>query len=198
MIVRLTEKSPFCTIGSYSFSMGQPELDVDVDSLTPEHKTQLLYNINRGVLTTSEDISGLQPDKQDVVAPPKIVQQEIVNKVTMADQKQAWEVEQKELNALLRKTISTIKKETKDFRLGRLRRLLELEKKQKNRKSLVSFITDHLNMLQAQTTAVVQGQDVGGMVQPDPQAVSTQVSDIVESDEETVVLPQQVLNQLGD
>ena len=77
------------------------------------------------------------------------------------------------------------------------RRPLELEQEGKNRKKLLEFFSKRLEQ---HTEQVAEAKGTGGDLEAQEriqaETLSTQLTDIVESDEEQVVLPQEVLNQL--
>lgn len=192
-----TDKSTFLTIGPFAFTYAQTLHDVDWEGLDEELKKQFLYNARRGTLKTDE------PDKlKDIVeaAPkPAFVPANVVplQQPQIQEAPDPIEEDLKTLKALLKKSVSTIKKESRDFRVARLRKLLELEEDGKNRKSLVGFLQERLDVHQAGVSKLVGMDDIEGMYADDPEAArSTQVGDIVESEEEQLILSQEVLNQL--
>ena len=212
-----TEKSPFCSIGPFSFTFGQQECDIDVDQLPDEYKKQLLYNINRGTLLTEdkEALASLVSSMQQATPVPVEqipIQHNQVSQRAEAPVKDPIKEDLKPLRALLRGTVATVKKEAATYSIGRLRKLLELEKDLKNRKSVVTFLEEQLERHQNAVKAVVIGEDTGPVNQGDPFAQSTQITDIVESEEEEVtfrqgdlpdedgdlLLSQEVLNKLEE
>ena len=212
------EKSPFCTIGPFSWTFAQTEHDVDVDELPAEYRKQLLYNINRGVLKT-KDREGLkalagamQPSTPVPLEQIPIKYQDVAQKAS-ALVKDPIKEDLKPLRALLRQNVTTVKKEAAGYSAGRIRKLLELEKEGKKRKSVISFLAESLEKHELAVMNAVGTEEDTIFNQADPFAKSTQVSDIVESESETVVfspddvetseeggllLTQQVLNQLDE
>jgi hypothetical protein len=190
------EKSPFCTIGGYSFTFGTPEHDIDIDQLLDAQKKQLLYNIARGTLQTDEpykDILGHTKFTPLVPAEVKPIQATDVAD-SMDD---ILERQIKLMKRILTGTIPSVKKEAASMRLGNLRRLMELEQKSKNRKKLISFFEKRLAS-HTEEVKLFKGseelEDSEDKVKTDQ--LSTQLTDIVESDEGLIVLPQEVLNQI--
>jgi hypothetical protein len=193
-----TDKQSFCTIGTYSFTWGQTTHDVDIDALTPELRKQFLYNLKRGVLTSEgkaiEELSEAEAQPASVEIPVKVPR---APQPIMSDTERLKE-DLKSLRSLLNLNISSIKAEAINFRVARLRKLLELERTGKNRKGLVAFLDDILEDHNSTVLEVIGDNDVIGQHSEDPIAASTQVTDIVESDEEELTLSLEVLNQLGD
>lgn len=189
MLVKLNEeKAPFCQIGSYYLTFGEPgPHDIDVDSLTEEQKKQLAYNVKRGVLETDEDVNDLLDTPVQYSTP----EERPIQKVQPIQAKTPDEIiadDIKELRALLRRKIPEVKKVAQDMRPARLKRLLELERETKARKGIMIFLNDLLALHESTVAARVGQDDVGGKHQIDLHAVSTQVSDIVESEEEEVTI----------
>lgn len=193
-----TDKSPFCTIGQYSFTYAEPAHDIELESLSDELKKQLMYNLRREVLFTEEK-EKIQEIVESAPAPRFVTPAEVpLVKPEIQQTDDPVEEDLKSLRALLKGSVATIKRESKDFRVARLRKLRSLEEAGKNRKSLVTFLQEQLIQHQASVASVVAGPDIVGMHALDPQGLSTQVGDIVESEGEELVLSQDVLNQLGD
>ena len=172
--------------------MAQPKHDVDVEQLPPEYKKQVLYNINRGVLKT-RDREGLktlagaiQPFTPVPLEQIPIKYQEVAKR-SAAPVTDPMVADLKPLRALLRQTIPTIKKEAAVYGVSRLRKLLELEKGGKKRKGIVQFLTEQLEKHELDVVSMLGQVKETSFHQQDPFAKSTQVSDIVESEEETVV-----------
>jgi len=205
-----TEKSPFCTIGPFAFSLGNESYDIEVDPLPDDYKKQLLYNLNRGVLLSDdkEGIASLSGTIQRATPIPQEqvpIQHDKVSKKVNTIPKDAVEQDLKPLKALLRKTVSTVKKEAAGMTPSQVRKLLELEKGLKNRKSIINFLSDILEKheLSVMSSLGEEEENLPTVVDPltvDPRR-STQVSDIVESDVESISFPQGNLVQqevLGD
>lgn len=204
-----TEKSPFCTVGPFSFTIGQEEHDIDVEKMPDEYRKQLLYNATRGVLKTDdkEGLAALAGAMQPTtpippVAAPIQYQQvaQRVNKVV----KDPIQQDLKPLRALLRKTVATVKKEAASFPPNQLRKLMDLEEDGKNRKSVISFIQERLDQLQKEVAANIGVQDGDEdeykMFEPmatDPNW-STQVSDIVESEQVQVTFGEEQLKKAAE
>ena len=190
------EKSPFCTVGPYSFTFGQEEHEIDVDQLPDPLKRQLLYNINRGVLLSNDEngLAALAGAMQPVTPVPQEqvpIQYQKVAEAVRVPVKDPIQEDLKPLRALLRKTVATVKKESASYSVGKLRKLLELEKDGKNRKSVISFLKEYLEKHELSVVARVGPPDDDDSYKTldrlsiDPRR-STQVSDIVESEEEQV------------
>lgn len=209
-----TEKSSFCIIGSYSFTFGQTEYDVDPETLSPDLRKQFIYNLRRGVLLTKEAgaLERLLEDEVQIEAPATPAQQPQVLQPILSDS-QRIEEDLKQLRKTLAGNIASVKAEAVNFRVARLRKLLELEKEGKARKSLISFLSELLDQHSSSVLSAVGSEDIGDSHQVDPQATSTQITDIVESEGEEIsfslddvqeseegelVLTQDILNQVGD
>lgn len=203
-----TEKSPFCTVGPFSFTFGQEEHEIDVDQMPDEYKKQLLYNVNRGVLLTEDrqGLAALAGAMQPVTPVPQEqvpIQYQKVAQVVSTPVKDPIKEDLKPLRTLLRQTVTTVKKEATTLSPGRLRKLLELEEDSKNRKSVVSFLKERLKQHEKAVAARVGAPDekdeykLLGALAKDPLR-STQVSDIVESEEVQVTFGEDDLQDAGE
>lgn len=192
------EKSPFCTIGPYSFTYGEPEHEVLVDELSEELKKQLLYNIRREVLKTDDkqavrdladvpvSIPGLVPANVIPIRPADVIE-------SMED---TIDKNRKALKKILLSPIPSVKKEASVMRLGNLRRLMELEIEGKNRKKLISFFEKKLSAHTAEVTDAkgIEDMDPDDRVRVDQ--LSTQLTDVIVSEEKKLAIPEDVLNQI--
>ena len=210
-----SEKSPFCTIGPFSFSFAETVHEIDVDQLPDQYKQQLLYNVNRGVLET-DDKKGLKALAQAMQPVTPIPQEQIpikmgaVTKMAKSLTVDPIKADLKPLRALLRQGVASVKKIACDLSPGRLRKLLELEMSLKKRKGVISFLEKLLDKHELSVTAAIGSGDDIIFNQLDPHSRSTQVSDIVESDvevvtftqgdieEENLVLSPEVMSQLEE
>jgi hypothetical protein len=164
--------------------------------LSVEHSKQILYNINRGVLRTNDKdgftslMKAVQPITPIPLEQIPLQTKGVVQK-TQALVKDPIKENLKPLKALLRQNVSTVKKEVAVMSIGQIRKLLELEKETKNRKSvvncLISKLEEHeigvLNSVGVEDSLPVKED----LLKRDPMR-STQITDVVESEEETVVL----------
>lgn len=181
-----TDRSGFLTIGSQVFTYGDPgPRKIDVDGLSPEERRQFIYNINRGVLK-AKDIEGLVPEQPVAAAPQQALAQPAQPLQNAIDK--AVEEQYKKLKTLSGKAVASIKKEAVDLGANELQKLKTLELEGKKRKSVLGLIDELLEKHQSTVLANVGGDDVGAMFADDPQGTSTQVSEVVESDMEQVVL----------
>ena len=122
------EKHSMLFIGSVSLTSENPgPVTVDVDALTKEEAFQVLFNIQKGVLSATGDIETLQSKLNIEEAAPKV-------KVPVVDEKD------NKFKKILSKRVNTIKKEVVSLNVSDLRKVIDLEKSGKNRKSLVSFL----------------------------------------------------------
>ena len=192
-----TDKSPFLHVGPYSFTYETPEYEVVVNELPEELKKQILYNLRRGVLKTEdkEEIKNLMDVQPDTPVPANVIP------IRPADVAESMEdtidKNRKMLKKILLGTIPSVKKEAALLRLGNLRNLKELEEEGKNRKKLVDFFDKRLD---AHKTEVAEAKGTDDMNPGDRlniNVLSTQLSDIVESEEEQVFIPEEVLNNLN-
>ncbi len=191
------EKSPFCTIGPYSFTYGHPEHKVNTDKLTPEYKKQLLYNLRRDILRTEdkEAMTGLIDDPTPQgpalvavlpVSPDDVAEsmEDIVGKNTRV------------LKKILLGTIPSVKKEAAIMRLGNLRKLRELEEKGKNRKRLLDIFSKHLEIHTTEVMEAKGNEDLESIDMVSVSNLSTQLTNVVISEEEQITIPQEVLNRI--
>ncbi len=191
------DKTPFCTIGPYNFNYDEQKHDVDVDALEIEFKKQFLYNLRRGVLRT--DAPDAVTKLADVPVGTQSYMPAAVVPITEADVTDSMEniidKNLKVLKKILLGTIPSVKKEAATMRLGNLRKLVELEQEGKNRKKLITFFEQRL---EAHTSEVVQAKGSDDLEANDMVLVnklSTQLTDVVVSEEEEIAIPQEVLNQ---
>jgi len=192
------DRTGMCMIGTrLSFTWDNPgPIDIDVNKLTPEEVKQVVYNVNRGVLTVDpvDELQALVDKIPPATAlggapvahiPPVTPQQSL-------DPAKEIEDDIKKLNKLLLSSIDTIKKETRGFRAARLRRLRELETEGQKRDSLLVYLDELLKTYTASVAASVGNEDVGGKFAAHaPGSVSTQVGDVVESEMQEITFYQE-------
>jgi len=192
-----TDKSPFLTIGPYSFTFGTPEHNVAVEELNDELKKQFVYNIRRSVLKleNKEDIQKLlDVETPDTPMPANVIP---IRPTDVAqNMEDTIDKTVKILRGILKGTIPSVKKEAATLRLGSLRRLLELEQEGKNRKKLIEFFQKRLSAHRAEVVQAKGTEDMQPVDAVQVDTLSTQLSDIVESEEEQVLVPMEVLNEL--
>jgi hypothetical protein len=188
-----TDKSSFCTIGTFSFTFLEPGPQyVDLEQLTSEEIQQIYYNIKRNVLKT-DDVEKLETSLGIAKKPQYVTPNEvpITTPLKMDDRpslEAALEEDQKELKKILAGVTSSIKKQASSMRPGRLRKLLELEKKNKKRVGVIAFLTETVNQHVESVQNVFQGEDLIPEDGIKLSELSTQLEDIVESDVEEVIL----------
>jgi hypothetical protein len=178
-----SDKVPFCAIGTlYWTSVAPGPIEVNLKTLDKKEVQQIRYNLNRDVLLT-DDRSELDPYDNMVVnnqaasipSPPTMKLQD------------ALEIDRQELRRALEGRVPSVKKFAQELRPGRLRRLVDLEREGKNRKNLLEF----LNMLLTNHTETVKnflqhGEDLEPQDRIRLAQLSTQLSDIIESEKEEV------------
>jgi len=171
-------------------------VEVDISSLPDQAKQQLLYNLRRGVLATDTpelliDVTPLEGIVAKSYATPH--ERPITATEPIKDTEQLAEAQVKELKKLLKKTVPTIQAAMAQLRPGQMQALIELEKQGKSRKRL-------LETLEKQYAKYCQGvaEAIGGvdLMESDDalrqaqkalrEGVSTNVSDVVESESEEV------------
>jgi hypothetical protein len=179
------DKSAFCTIGQLAFTYGEPgPVDIDPTQLSEAEARQVVFNVKRGVLL-ADDLSPLESLLDMQPQAPQQQEQKVV-RVQPPTIDEAIERDNKELKKLLSKNASTVKKEAAQMRPARLRRLLGLEEEGKNRKGVVSFINE---LLKGHTDTVAKSIGLDDLQAQDMVKVtelSTQLTDIVESEMEEV------------
>lgn len=194
--LRDPDRIGFIIVAGSTFTYDEPgPHEIDVETLPPALRNQLLYNCRRGVLACSDPqkLTELCEGTKQVAksystpaerpidpAKPPIIE-EAVDPI---------EEDLKVLRAMLRQSVPTIKREAKDLPFGRMRKLLELETKGKNRSGLKSFLSD---ILAKQADAVmnkVGDEDTGTKftLTGVGNIGSKQVSDVVESEMKQIVL----------
>ncbi len=192
------DKSPFRTIGPYHFTYDEISHDIDVATLDEETRKQLLYNLRMGVVKTEDreemiqlaDIPTQTSDLIPAVSVP-ILEADVTKNMESIIAKN-----RRILKKILLGTIPSVKKEAATMRLGNVRKLMELETEGKNRKKLISFFESRL---EAHTTEVAEAKgsedlDANDMVKA--AELSTQLTDVVVSEEEMIAIPQEVLNHI--
>jgi hypothetical protein len=182
------DKSPFYSVGPFLFTIGQEEHNIDVNQVSDEYKKQLLYGVNMGTLLSSDEkglaalSSAMQPTTPIPQEQVPIKYQE-VSKLVQTVVKDPIREDLKPLRTLLRKTVATIKKESAEYNPSRLRKMLNLEEDQKKRKSVIQFLEERLDQHARSVAAMIPGEDQGTVHQNDSLARSTQITNIVESEE---------------
>lgn len=193
------DKTPFCSIGPYMFNYDEPKHDIPVDEIDETLKKQFLYNFRKGILKSSApdvvsrlaDVSIVSQDPALTVAVP-IREIDVTN--SMED---LIDENRKALKKILLGTIPSVKKEAATMRLGNLRKLTELEKEGRNRKKLISFFIQRLEVHTAQVNDSKGTEDLIPKDMILTSMLSTQLTDVVVSEEEEIIIPQEVLNQLN-
>ena len=192
------DKTPFCTIGPYNFTYDEPEHDVSVVGLPEDLAKQLLYNVRRGTLRT-DDMEALKHLADVPVATPSLMPAAAIpirTEDVTDNMESTIDKNRKALKKVLTGTIPSVKKESAEFRLGSIRKLLELEKEGKNRKKLIAFFEARMTAHTQEVTDAKGGEDLEATDAIQSALLSTQLTDIVVSEEEEVIVPQEVLNQL--
>lgn len=194
--LRDPDKVGFIVVAGNAFTYDEPgPAEIDVESLPLDQRNQLLYNCRRGVLACSEPDKLVElcesvlpaakayvtPAERPVPAARPTSIQEVVDPI---------EEDLKELRALLREPIKAIQRRVHDLPIGRTRKLLELETKGKNRKGVKSYINEILAKHAESVLGSVGDEDAGDKltITGIGQVGSKQVSDVVESELEQVVL----------
>lgn len=194
--LRDPDKVGFIIVAGSTFTYDEPgPHEIDVESLPLDQRNQLLYNCRRQVLACSEPerlvelCEAVMPAAKSYSTPaekpitPNTAPQidEVVDPI---------EEDLKELKAMLQLGVHKIKKQARDMPVGRVRKLLELEGKDKNRKSLTSFLNEILAKHAENVLDSVGTEDAGQKFTPVgvQQIGSKQVTDVVESELEQVVL----------
>lgn len=169
---------------------------VDLDTLTLEQKNQLMYSCRIGALAVSDADALVQACAALPAASPSFTtgHEQPVEQVAPKNALEGAEEDLDKLRELLDAHHSTVKKNVAMLRPAQIRTLLELEEAGKKRKSVLKF----LNEVVARHSDSVTGQLAEGgdlmdaprcaVFQEDPQARSTQITDVIESDEEEVTL----------
>ncbi len=184
------DRGSFCFIGQHAFTYGEPgPKEIDIETLSDEERKQLLYNIKRGTLIIDDDsvLSQLAESNAAAISQesPRIQQRPV--QVQDLSPEEAIEKDLEELKTLLKDEVATVKKEATSLRPARARKLLELERDGKARKSVVSFleklIDSHASIVTAKFAEELEIEDRVKTSQ-----LSTQLTDIVESEEEQVTI----------
>lgn len=185
-------KQSMCFIGNaVSFNFDDPgPKEIDFDRLTEDEKSQLLYNCRRGVLQV-DDEAALVIRTQDVPSAAKSYATPLERPVVQTqDAQQKKDSDREDLKKLLTKHWATVKKIIPDLSFAQVKILLDLEKDGKNRKSLLSILQSRFDAYLQEVQKKVGTKDVGDSVYAVglPKFLSTNVTDVVDSDTEEVTL----------
>lgn len=190
-----TEKSGLLIIGDITFTFDEPgPVEISLESSSAEIFNQLVYSCKTGILKCGDPdklIAMIEKQKKPpfrsqaaVAAPVRPVKKD--ETVLPGD---PIEEDLKDLKSLLKKNVSSVKKELPGLSPGRLRKLAELEKTGKNRKALLSLLTNLLNKHADTVAKNVSGSDIAGTTHEVGISVgSPQVSDIIDSEIEEVTI----------
>jgi len=186
-------------IGPLSFSYDDPgPKEIELKNFSQDQIEQILYNWRQNVLVV-DDESELKRHGQEAPAsaqgyaplaspPPPIDPAKPISKSPQETQEESA----KQLRKLLSGRIPTIKAALPTLRMGELRKLLEIEKSKKARKKVIAMLEQIIKGHEKQVTDRVGASDLSDMAgihaQDRVAAVSTQLSDIVESEVEQIVL----------
>lgn len=179
-----------------SFTLDDPgPKEVSIGALGPREKTQLLYNYRRGALLVREgDREEFLRLTQNTPAAAKGyktgTEVPIDPKQPPKDALQRQGDLESKLRTFLKNHWSTIKRSIPDMDMTMIRNLRVLEQAGKGRKSLLKAFDAAIEAHAKSVQSKVAGPDISGMVHevglaPLP---STNISDVVESDEEEVLL----------
>jgi hypothetical protein len=184
------DRGAFCFIGQHAFTFGEPgPKEIDIEDLSPEEKKQLLYNLRRGVLIADDpDIVNRLAEPSNYATPDeRPIERDKPIQITSLSPQEAIEKDLEELKTLLKGKVATIKRQASDLRPARARKLLELERSGKSRKSVISFLekltSNHASMVTEKISEELVPKDRVQVTQ-----LSTQLTDIVESEEEEVTI----------
>ena len=185
----------FIIVAGNTFTYDEPgPNEIDVPALPPDQKNQLLYNCRRGVLACSEpdELVRLCETLMSIAKSYSTPAERPINATTSPLMEAVDPIEEdlKELKTLLEQKISVVKLQAVDLSNGRVRKLLELEISNKNRKGLKTFLNEILTKHTESVMNQVGNEDTGDKysIATAGQVGSEQVTDIVESELEQVVL----------
>lgn len=192
------DKISWLMIGENLFTYDEPgPKEIDLAKITANERNQLLYNCRRGALACS-DPDALVKACQDVwAASPQFAtpQERPIQAPKDTSVEDLLKKDTTELRKILKGSVSSVAKKVAVLSPAKVRKLLEIESKWKNRKSIKNLCNEVLAKHADGVMKKVVGDDVGDILTPTGEAAKTSpnVSDIVESDIEYVVL-----NPLGD
>lgn len=181
-----TDKSSFLNIAGVLFTYDSPLHPIDVEQLDPVLLKQIIYNCKRGFLACDDPAKLLSMVPEPVQPVPTYTVPStppiVLTHPVSAD---PFEEDLKELKALLKQKVPSIKKALPTLSIGRCRKLKELELEGRNRKGLLASINTMLNKFSESIASSIGTSDVGGKIYaPGVSGIgSTNVSDIVESEE---------------
>ena len=165
---------------------------VDVDSLSQKEAYQILLNIRRGVLCTTDTL-GVLEKRAEVVEAVQSVNPAIApasatptpTSSNLSPKKKAIA-----LKKLLAKKIPVVKKEASELSVSDLRELIEIEKSGKNRKSLVPFLSQlystHVDQVATKLESLEKNSEKNELT---AQTFLDDLPDVIESDKVEVEVP---------
>lgn len=181
-------------IYSLSFTLDDPgPKEVDLDTLGPREKTQLLYNYRRGALLVEDMDEFLKATASTPAAAKSWAtgSERPINKdKPPKDALQQEEDVSSKLRTYLKTHWATIKKNIPNMDFITIRQLYELEKAGKGRKGLLKVFKEAMDQHTRNVQARVGNSDVGNSIHEVglEKLPSTNISDVVESDVEEVYL----------
>lgn len=160
MLLKLNErKASMLSIGKLYFTFASPgPHDIDIEIMDKPQLNQLLYNIRKGTLTTTESMQRLLELTEELPAASKRFATPNEQPLKMADQvlepQGRLEEDLKELKKILSGNVQTVKKAAGDMAPARVRKLLEIELNMKKRASVIQhlekIINDHIQLVTQQ------------------------------------------------
>jgi len=159
MLIKLNEeKTSILAIGGHHFTFADPgPVDIDIENMTKRELNQLVYNLRRQMLTTTEDMTRLLELTKQLPASSKSFQTPEEQPMKIAegvlDPHGRLEEDTKELKKILRGTTEQVLAASVDLSPARVRKLLDIELHQKKRAAVISHLE---RMVQTHTNRVSQ------------------------------------------
>jgi len=186
-------------IGPLTFTYDDPgPKEIDLRNFSKDQIDQIVYNWRQGVLIVDDEdelkswAEASTPTAKGYSTPAGPVPQIDPARPTAKSPVEAQEEAAKQLKKLLSGRIPTIRAALPGLRMAELRKLLELEKSRKARKKVITMLEEVIASHENEVLASVGTQDLSQMAgihsQDGVVAKSTQLSDIVESEVEQIVL----------
>lgn len=178
-----------------NFTYDEPgPVEVDLNTLTPDQRTQVYYHWKRGVLSVSDE-DQLKSIYQQAAPPPAksyatttVIQNEAQPVTQPQDIDEALKARTARLKTILRKKINAIKRDLHTLSGVELLELVELEKQTKNRQKLIELLNSYIIKTRQDVSKSVGTEDVGKSIfVPNAQALDNSL-DVVESEMEDVTL----------
>lgn len=167
--------------------------EVDLDSLTPTQKNQLLYNCRLGILAVDDKEALLQACSGAPAASQSFTtaHEQPLGQEPPKDAVDGRKSDLEALKLLLDAHHSTVKKNVRNLRPAQVRDLLELEQKGKKRKTILKFLNEvvgkHTSSV-SEDLGPIDLAELDGAYAAAPGRRSTQITEVEDSEIQEITL----------